>query len=58
MEDAWPVKSGVLICGFAPLNKAGALQEGPDMPVANAPAWSAKTRTGEMGVIGRLNFAP
>ncbi len=57
IEGIHPVKGGVLVCGFAPLDKAGAVKVGPDMPVTNPPAWAAKARAAEMGVIGRFNFA-
>ena len=57
IEGIHPVKGGVIVCGFAPLDKAGAVKPGADMPVTNPPSWAAKARSAEMGVIGRLNFA-
>ncbi len=57
LEGAFPIQGGVLITGYAPLSKDGSLPAGPDMPVKNAPPWAAKSRTGEMGVIGALHFA-
>ena len=58
LEGVFPVKGGVLVAGYAPLAKDGTVAAGADMPVQNAPPWAAKARTGEMGVIGRLHFAP
>jgi hypothetical protein len=57
LECAFPFKGGVLVAGHAPLSKDGTVKPGPDMPVANPPAWAAKTRNAEMGVIGKLHFA-
>ena len=57
IEGIYPAKGGVILCGYAPLDKAGAVLPGPDMPVTNPPAWAAKARTAEMGVIGRFHFA-
>lgn len=57
LEGVFPVKGGVLVAGHAPLSKDGSVPAGPDMPVKNAPPWAAKSRTGEMGVLGLLNFA-
>ena len=57
LEGVFPIQGGVLITGYAPLSKDGSLPAGPDVPVKNAPPWAAKSRTGEMGVIGALHFA-
>ena len=57
LEGIFPVNGGLLIAGHAPLTKEGTVVPGPDMPVTNPPAWAAKKRTGEMGVIGLLRFA-
>ncbi len=57
LEGVFPIKGGLLITGHAPLAKDGTVAPGSDMPAKNAPPWAAKTRTGEMGVFGLLNFA-
>jgi hypothetical protein len=57
LEGVFPIDGGVIIAGYAPLSKEGTIANGPDMPITNAPAWSAKSRSAEMGVIGVLHYA-
>jgi len=51
-----PVKGGLLLVGYSKLDKKTKQVTGDDMATPNLLPWGKKSRTGEMGVIGRLHF--
>lgn len=56
LQTILPVDGGVLVVGYAPINKKTGKVEGNPMPSRNLPSWGKPTRTGEMGVIGLLHY--
>ena len=55
VEECIPAPGGLFVVGYSKLDKQGQVT-GDDMATPNLLPWGKKTRTGEMGVFGRLHF--
>ncbi len=51
-----PTKDGVLVVGYAPVDKDSGLPQGQNMPLHKQPNWGTNKRQGSMAVVALLHF--